>query len=60
LNRTLYVVGLALRTGHGHVHSVDELRPILAGAGFDNFRLEPLRVPPYAVGMLLGEVAAAT
>jgi 2-polyprenyl-3-methyl-5-hydroxy-6-metoxy-1,4-benzoquinol methylase len=59
VNRTLYAIGLALRTEHGHVYSLDELRPLLAATGFDNLRLEPLPVPPYAVGMLLGRVADA-
>jgi 2-polyprenyl-3-methyl-5-hydroxy-6-metoxy-1,4-benzoquinol methylase len=57
VNRTLYAVGLALRTEQGHVYTLDELRPLLAGAGFDKLRLEPLPVPPHAVGMLLGHVS---
>ncbi|HEX5102875.1 MAG TPA: class I SAM-dependent methyltransferase [Pirellulaceae bacterium] len=52
LNRTLYALGLALRTGHGHVYSVAEFEPLLAAAGFEPPKLVPLAVPPYAVGML--------
>jgi 2-polyprenyl-3-methyl-5-hydroxy-6-metoxy-1,4-benzoquinol methylase len=52
LNRTLYALGLALRTEHGRVYSVQEFEPLLAEAGFCPPRLVPLEVPPYAVGML--------
>ena len=52
LNRALYALGLALRTEHGHVYSVEEFESLLAEAGFGPPRLVPLEVPPYAVGML--------
>jgi 2-polyprenyl-3-methyl-5-hydroxy-6-metoxy-1,4-benzoquinol methylase len=53
LNRTLYALGLALRTEHGHVYSVQEFEPLLAVAGFEPPRLIPLDAPPHAVGLLV-------
>lgn len=53
LNRTLYALGLALRTTHGHVYSADELTPLLDEAGFATPELVPIAVPPYVVGMLI-------
>lgn len=53
LNRTLYALGLALRTEYGHVYSVEELNEILSPTGFTTASLTPLKVPPYAIGMLL-------
>jgi SAM-dependent methyltransferase len=60
VNRTLYAVGLALRTEHGRVYSAAELAPLLATAGFGPPELVPLAVPPFAVGMLLAEAATPT
>jgi len=57
VNRTLYAVGLALRTAHGRVYSQAELEPLLAEAGFGQAQLVPLSVPPFAVGMLLACVS---
>ena len=56
LNRTLYAVGLALRTQHGRVYSVEEMKPLLERAGFAEPQPMPLPVPPFAVGMLLVSV----
>jgi hypothetical protein len=53
INRTLYALGLALRTNHGHVYSAHELEPLLTAAGYANPRLVPLQVPPYALAMLI-------
>jgi ubiquinone/menaquinone biosynthesis C-methylase UbiE len=53
LNRTLYSLGLALRTEHGHVYSAEELNEILSQTGFTTVSLTPLKVPPYAISMLL-------
>lgn len=53
LNRTLYVLGLALRTKQGRVHSIEELSGILCECGFAAPRLLPLDVPPFVMGMLL-------
>lgn len=53
LNRTLYELGLALRTGHGRVYTPEELTAFLEAAGFCKTRSVPLPVPPYAVGMLV-------
>jgi ubiquinone/menaquinone biosynthesis C-methylase UbiE len=57
INRTLYAVGLALRTEHGRVYSASELKPLLAEAGFGAPELVPLPVPPFAVGMLVASAA---
>lgn len=59
LNRTLYTLGLALRTEHGHVYSVEELTRLLAESGFNPPQLFPLEVPPYAVGLLTATVGQA-
>jgi ubiquinone/menaquinone biosynthesis C-methylase UbiE len=52
LNRALYSLGLALRTKHGHVYSVQEFDSMLRESGFGPPQLFPLEVPPFAVGML--------
>jgi SAM-dependent methyltransferase len=56
LNRTLYELGLTLRTERGRVYSCAEFEPIFRTAGFHEPQLLPLRVPPFAVGMLLAAV----
>jgi len=56
VNRTLYAIGLSLRTAHGHVYSPCELEPLLTDAGFDKPQLIPLPVPPFAVGILVARV----
>jgi ubiquinone/menaquinone biosynthesis C-methylase UbiE len=56
LNRTLYALGLALRTEHGRVYSYAEFESILLAAGFREPQLTPLCVPPFAVGMLVATV----
>jgi ubiquinone/menaquinone biosynthesis C-methylase UbiE len=53
LNRTLYVLGLALRTKQGRVYSVAELSEMLCDCGFAVPKLLPLKVPPFVLGMLL-------
>jgi ubiquinone/menaquinone biosynthesis C-methylase UbiE len=53
LNRTLYALGLALRTQSGRVYAPAELQALLHDAGFSSPQLVPLPVPPHAVGMLL-------
>jgi ubiquinone/menaquinone biosynthesis C-methylase UbiE len=53
LNRTLYTLGLALRTQQGHVHSPEELTRLLLDAGFAAPELIPLEVPPFIMGMLV-------
>ncbi len=55
LNRTLYALGLALRTAHGRVHTPEELTGLLTQTGFGAIRLTPLPVPPFAIGMLVAE-----
>jgi SAM-dependent methyltransferase len=53
LNRTLYVLGLALRTKQGRVYSIEELSSMMCDCGFAAPRLIPLDVPPYIMGVLL-------
>lgn len=55
LNRTLYALGLALRTENGHVYSPQELEALLGQSGFGPPNLTSLPVPPHAVGMLVAE-----
>jgi ubiquinone/menaquinone biosynthesis C-methylase UbiE len=55
LNRTLYTLGLALRTRAGHVYTPEELSALLSESGFGESRLVNLEVPPRAVGMLVAE-----
>jgi SAM-dependent methyltransferase len=52
LNRTLYALGLALRTEQGRVYTPGELQELLAAEGYGDFRLTVFDVPPQAVGML--------
>jgi 2-polyprenyl-3-methyl-5-hydroxy-6-metoxy-1,4-benzoquinol methylase len=55
LNRTLYALGLALRTENGRVYAPLELEELLMRTGFAPPRLVDLPAPPYAVGMLVAE-----
>ena len=55
LNRTLYALGLALRTEAGRVYTPDELRALLGEAGYSEASLVNLPVPPFAVGMLTAQ-----
>jgi hypothetical protein len=56
LNRTLYALGLALRTAHGRAYSCGEFETILQEAGYREPQYLPLRVPPYALGLFLTTV----
>jgi ubiquinone/menaquinone biosynthesis C-methylase UbiE len=53
LNRTLYTLGLALRTERGRMYSTEELTALLRESGFNASQLLPLDVPPFVMGMLL-------
>jgi len=53
LNRTLYALGLALRTERGHVYSRAELEAMLTAEGLGAFEMTVFDVVPHAVGMLL-------
>ena len=57
LNRTLYALGLALRTESGTVYAPEELEALLAEAGFAAAELVDLPVPPFAVGMMVAEAS---
>jgi SAM-dependent methyltransferase len=53
VNRTLYVLGLALRTKQGRVYSIEELSSMTCDCGFGAPQFIPLDVPPYVMGVLL-------
>lgn len=53
LNRTLYALGLALRTEAGRVFGRDEMEALLREAKFGTAELIPLDVPPHVMGILL-------
>jgi ubiquinone/menaquinone biosynthesis C-methylase UbiE len=53
LNRTLYALGLALRTESGRVFEREELEVLLRETEFGAADLIPLDVPPYVMGILL-------
>ncbi len=55
VNRTLYALGLALRTRQGRVYGQEEMEAILRDAGFGPARLLPLDVPPFAVAALVAQ-----
>jgi SAM-dependent methyltransferase len=52
LQRSLYHLGLALRTRQGQVHAQSTLEELLRSAGFERFEFQPLRVTPHIMGML--------
>ncbi len=53
INRTLYALGLALRTEQGHVYTPEALVALLKAEGFIQTSLTNLQVPPHTVGMLV-------
>ncbi len=57
LTRTLYALGLALRSEHGRVYSPEEFQTLLAKAGFREYTLNNLDVPPHTKGMLFARKA---
>ncbi len=59
LNRTLYALGLALRTRAGRVHSAADLSVGLERVGLSQPTLTPLDVMPHTLGMLTADKAAA-
>jgi len=58
MQRTLYALGLALRTEHGTVHEQGLLTSLLQDSGFIDITFEPLPAPPFTMGMLVGKKAA--
>ena len=52
LSRTLYALGLALRTEKGRVHSAGALNEILDQTGYRKDRVISIRTPPFIMGML--------
>jgi ubiquinone/menaquinone biosynthesis C-methylase UbiE len=57
LNRTLYALGLALRTERGKVYSPAELTTLLQESGFEPPQFLPLEVPPYVMGVLVARAS---
>ena len=55
LARSLYALGLAMRTENGRVYPREELEDLLIGAGFTAPDFTPLDVPPYTMGMILAK-----
>jgi SAM-dependent methyltransferase len=53
LARTLYALGLAMRTENGRVYPRADLEVLLAGTGYEVQKFHPLSVPPYTMGMIL-------
>jgi 2-polyprenyl-3-methyl-5-hydroxy-6-metoxy-1,4-benzoquinol methylase len=52
LAAALYALGLGIRTEEGSVFKPDELVEFLKMAGCNEFKITPLEVPPYTMGML--------
>jgi SAM-dependent methyltransferase len=53
LARTLYALGLAMRTENGRVYPREELEGLLADTGFRVQMFRPLEIPPFTMGMIL-------
>ncbi len=58
LSRSLYAMGLALRTEKGHVYSREELESLLTQAAFPQATFHALPVPPFTMGILLAKKSA--
>lgn len=55
LARSLYQMGLTIRTVQGKVYMPDELEPWLKEIGFKTFEFHSLDVVPYSMGMLIAK-----
>lgn len=55
LARSLYQMGLTIRTIQGKVFSPEEMRPWLENAGFEKFDFHSLEVIPYSMGMFIAQ-----
>ncbi|MDD4972924.1 MAG: class I SAM-dependent methyltransferase [Bacteriovorax sp.] len=55
LARSLYQMGLTIRTVQGKVYGPSELEPWLKEAGFSSFEFHSLDVVPYSMGMLIAK-----
>ncbi len=55
LQRTLYTLGLALRTEQGAVHSEEALNRLLQDVGFEKACLRSLPVTPHTMGVLIAK-----
>jgi ubiquinone/menaquinone biosynthesis C-methylase UbiE len=55
LARSLYQMGLTIRTVQGKVYQPSELEPWLKEVGFTSFEFHSLDVVPYSMGMLIAK-----
>jgi len=53
LSKSLYALGLALRTERGQVYTREQLQGFLTDSGFAQPSFSPVEVPPYTMGMML-------
>lgn len=58
LSRSLYALGLALRTEKGHVYTREELESLLKQAAFPPPTFHALPVPPFTMGLFLSKKSA--
>ena len=54
----LYALGLTLRTEKGRVYTCGELESLLRATGFVGAGFDPIRVPPYTMGMIIARKEA--
>lgn len=55
LARSLYQMGLTIRTVQGRVYMPEELKPWLSEIGFKSFEFYSLEAVPYSMGMLIAK-----
>lgn len=55
MHRTLFALGLAMRTEAGRILPPDEMQSLLDKAGFDKPTFAHLPVPPYTLGLLVAK-----
>ena len=53
--RTLYAMGLALRTERGQVYTTEQLQSFLERAGFAAIEFKPIPVVPFTMGMIIAK-----
>jgi ubiquinone/menaquinone biosynthesis C-methylase UbiE len=51
--RSLYALGLVMRTENGRVYGTHELMPLLEQSGFREIDVQPIVAPPHVMGMLV-------
>ncbi len=55
LARSLYALGLALRTQQGRIYPPEEVKQILSATGFKTGEMIPLDIIPFTMGMVVGQ-----